>query len=100
MSKDTGKSTPAKDTPAQSNPLKSLVSDAVAEAQSVAPRKDSGEVVAGPFEVGGTGSVSVVRKTFGNSDKSYLYAEHVPASGGRAKSIPLAAVAVLAEQMA
>lgn len=93
--KDAG-SKPAQETP---NPLKSLVGDAVAQAATVA-RKDAGEVKAGPYEVGGTGSVSVIERGVGGSEQKYLFAEYVPASGGRAKSIPLAAVAVLAEQMA
>lgn len=81
-------------------PLASLVKDAKASAEQ-APKRETGTVKAGPFEVGGTGSVSVIeRPVSANSDKSYLFAEYVPASGGRAKSIPLAAVAVLAEQMA
>ena len=89
-----------KTAPPASNPLKGLVSDAKASAEQ-APKRETGTVKAGPFEVGGTGSVSVIeRPVSANSDKSYLYAEYVPVSGGRAKSIPLAAVAVLAEQMA
>lgn len=93
---------PTKDAPvkpAQTNPLKALASDAVAQAVTV-ERKSSGEVKAGPFEVGGAGNVSVIERTIGGGDKKYLFAEYVPTGGGKAKSIPLAACAVLAEQMA
>lgn len=81
------------------NPLKSLATDAVAQAATVT-RKDAGVLKAGPFEVGGTGKVSVIERSVGQSEQKYLFAEYVPSGGGKAKSIPLAAVAVIAEQMA
>jgi hypothetical protein len=98
---DKSKSAPAKGESAPNNPLAGLVTAAKASAEAAPKRERLGTVKAGPFPVGGTGEVSVIERPVAqNSDKTYLIAEYVPASGGRSKSIPLAAVAVLAEQIA
>lgn len=71
-----------------------LLTQAESAAQSAASRS-SGERVAGPFEVGNIGHVSVVKREMG--DQSYLYAEFT--GTGRPARIPLAAVATLAEKL-
>lgn len=103
MSDKSKKETPAKSeqTAPEQNALKALVSDAKASAEAAPKRERVGTLKAGPFPVGGTGEVSVIERPVAqNSDKTYLVAEYVPASGGRVKAMPLAAVAVLAEQIA
>lgn len=76
--------------------LKSLAASARKDADS-ASASNGGKVVAGPWDVGNIGHVTVVERTLGNSDKNYRYAEF--SGTGRASRIPLAAVAVLAEQL-
>lgn len=84
-------------TPPKSPDIKSLTSAAQADAAS-AKRADGGTVVAGPFDVGNLGKVAVVERKLGGSEKTYTYAEFT--GTGRPARIPLAAVGVLAEQMA
>lgn len=76
--------------------IKSLTDAAKADAES-AKQANGGTVIAGPFEVGKLGTVAVVERTLGSSDKKYTYAEF--SGSGRPSRIPLAAVGVLAEQM-
>lgn len=61
-----------------------------------AKRREIGEVVSGPFEVGNIGTVQVVKRQAGA--ESHLYAAFLPVSG-RPQRIPLAAVAILAESL-
>lgn len=76
--------------------LKKVVSAAKSEAES-AESGNGGKLVAGPFDVGNIGQVSVVERTSEKSGKSYTYAEF---SGmGRPSRIPLAAAATIAEQL-
>lgn len=59
-----------------------------------APKRDIGEVVAGPFDVGNIGTVSVVKRQAGS--EQHLYGVYTPHSG-RQQRMPLAAIATLAE---
>ncbi len=77
--------------------LKKLAEQASTDAKN-AQRASGGTVVAGPFEVGEIGHVSVVERTLGQSETKYLYAEFT--GQGRPSRIPLAAVSVLAEKIA
>lgn len=76
--------------------LKSLAAIARKDADA-ASASNGGKVLAGPWDVGNIGHVTVVERTLGNSDKSYTYAEF--SGTGRASRIPLAAAMVLAEQL-
>jgi hypothetical protein len=78
--------------------LAALATAAVEQAAQVQPRQRVGTVVAGPFEVGGLGEVSVIEREQGNTGKSFTFAEFVT-PGGKPKSIPLAAVARLSEEL-
>jgi hypothetical protein len=70
-----------------------LLERATQAAASAPAKQQVGEIVAGPFEVGNIGSVSVVEREQGSA--KHLYAVYNPHSG-RSQRIPLAAVSVLA----
>lgn len=91
------KSPPAPSTDASTTDLKKLAERASTDAKN-AQRANGGTVVAGPFEVGEIGHVSVVERTLGQSETQYLYAEFT--GQGRPSRVPLAAVTVLAEKIA
>lgn len=61
-----------------------------------AEARNGSKLISGPYDVGNLGRVAVVEREVG--EHSYLYAEFT--GTGRAQRVPLAAVAVLAEQMA
>lgn len=71
------------------------MAEASAQAASAEARAGSGELVAGPFDVGNIGQVAVVRRELG--EQKYLYAQFT--GTGRPSRIPLAAVAVLSEKL-
>jgi hypothetical protein len=77
--------------------LKKLAERASTDAKN-AQRANGGTLVAGPFDVGEIGHVSVIERTLGQSDTKYLYAEFT--GQGRPSRVPLAAVTVLAEKIA
>ncbi len=83
--------------PKSATDLKKLADQASADAAN-AQRKDAGTVVAGPFPVGEIGQVQVIERTLGQSETKYLYAEFV--GQGKPSRIPLAAVSVLAGEIA
>lgn len=74
-----------------------LLERATKAAASAPAKQQVGEVVAGPFEVGNIGTVSVVEREQGTA--KHLYAVYNPHSG-RSQRIPLAAVSTLAESLA
>lgn len=94
-----GTTTPAPPAPATNDALKGALVSASEQAASVAKRERPGTVIAGPFPVGNMGNVSVVERESQKGDHKYTFAEYQSASGGRIKSIPLAAVAALHEEL-
>ena len=78
--------------------LAELAASAAEQATQVQPRQRVGTVVAGPFEVGGLGEVSVIEREQGTTGKKFLWAEFA-SPGGKPKTIPLAAVARLSEEL-
>lgn len=89
---------PASTPPKTGTSLADIAAGALKTAEAVQPRQRIGNVVSGPFPVGGMGEVSVIEREQG--DAKYLFAEFQPASGAKPKSIPLAAVAALAGELA
>lgn len=83
-----------KDAPA---PIKrpSLLDSALAQAAEVTPRKEIGDVVAGPFPVGNVGKVEA-RAIARGSETIHVAVFH-PAGGGKSQRFPLAAIAALTE---
>lgn len=73
----------------------SLLTSALAQAAEVTPRKETGEVVAGPFPVGNVGTVEV-RGILRGSETVHVGVFH-PAGGGKSQRFPLAAIAALTE---
>lgn len=91
-SKDAPAAAPTKDA-APSNPLTA----ALAQADQVAPRKEVGELIAGPFAVGNIGECEVRTVTRGTAE--YTNAVFTPTGGGKTQRMPLAAVAVFAREL-
>lgn len=84
--------TKEKDAPAKKG---TLLDSALAQAAEVTPRKEAGEVVAGPFPVGNVGNVEVRALTRGQ--EAYHVGVFHPAGGGKSQRMPLAAIAALSE---
>lgn len=85
--------------PATNDALAGALASASKQAASVEKRERPGTTIAGPFPVGNMGSVSVVQRESQKGDQKYTFAEYQSATGGRIKSIPLAAVAALHEEL-
>lgn len=85
--------TTTKDAPAKAKA--SLLDGALAQAEQVEPRKETGDMIAGPFPVGNVGAVEVRAHTRG-THTTHVGVFH-PVGGGKTQRMPLAAIAALAE---
>lgn len=74
---------------------KTLLDGALAQAAQVEPRKETGDHIAGPFDVGNVGKVEVRAHTRG-THTTHVGVFH-PAGGGKTQRMPLAAIAALTE---
>lgn len=87
--------TTTKDAPAPAKAKTTLLDGALAQAAQVEPRKEAGDHIAGPFQVGNVGEVEVRAHTRG-SHTTHVGVFH-PTGGGKTQRMPLAAIAALAE---
>lgn len=83
--------------PKKTAPEKSptLLTSALAQAAEVTPRKEAGEVIAGPFPVGNVGTTEV--RAMQRGSETYHVGVFHPAGGGKSQRFPLAAIAALSE---
>jgi hypothetical protein len=86
--------TKAPEAPAPSKKA-SLLDSALTQAAEVTPRKEAGDIIAGPFPVGNVGSTEV--RAIQRGSETYHVGVFHPAGGGKSQRFPLAAIAALAE---